>query len=64
MIVAMGIDENTPRRKTGDSKSPAKAKSVDPKQTASVKDFFRVVPRDKEVVESEDVKPKKSKPHK
>ena len=39
----MGIDENAPRKK-GTEKSPSKAKAVDPKQTASVKDFFRVLP--------------------
>jgi hypothetical protein len=39
----MGIDESGPRKKdTG--KVATKAKPLDSKQTASVKDFFRVLP--------------------
>jgi hypothetical protein len=44
----MGIDENAPRKKASEGKTNAKAKSVDPNQKASVKDFFRVIPQDTE----------------
>jgi hypothetical protein len=39
----MGIDENGPRKKATE-RLASKAKAMDPKQTASVKDFFRVLP--------------------
>ena len=50
LIVAMGIDENGPRKK-GTEKVAAKGKIVDPKQTASVKDFFRVLPSNSKLKE-------------
>ncbi|KAG7529431.1 hypothetical protein FFLO_05659 [Filobasidium floriforme] len=62
LIVAMGIDENAPRKKASESKSSAKAKSVDPNQKASVKDFFRVVPRDAEASGANESKIKDVKP--
>lgn len=58
----MGIDENAPRKKASESKSSAKAKSVDPNQKASVKDFFRVVPRDTEASGANESKIKDVKP--
>ena len=60
--MAMGIDESSQRKKSGEGKPAAKAKSVDPKQTTSVKDFFRVVPRDAELSESKSDEAKKPKP--